>query len=54
MRHLAFAVSDIEKEVQFLKKLQIAVEPIRIDEWTHKKFTFFEDPDGLPLELYEI
>jgi glyoxylase I family protein len=54
LRHLAFAVSDIEKEVQFLKKLQIAVEPIRIDEWTHKKFTFFEDPDGLPLELYEI
>lgn len=54
LRHLAFSVSDIAKEVQHLEQLHIAVEPIRIDELTNRKFTFFEDPDGLPLELYEI
>ncbi|UZJ63748.1 VOC family protein [Sphingobacterium sp. KU25419] len=54
LRHLAFAVSDIAKEVQYLEQLRIAVEPIRIDELTNKKFTFFQDPDGLPLEIYEI
>ncbi|WP_400261039.1 VOC family protein [Sphingobacterium sp. SG20118] len=53
LRHLAFAVHDIEKEVKNLQQLDIRVEPIRIDELTNKKFTFFEDPDGLPLELYE-
>nr|WP_316930732.1 VOC family protein [Sphingobacterium sp. IITKGP-BTPF85] len=54
MRHLAFAVQDISKEVQLLQQSDISVEPIRIDELTNKKFTFFEDPDGLPIELYEI
>ena len=37
----------------YLLSKNIAVEPIRVDEYTHKKFTFFNDPDGLPLELYE-
>lgn len=54
LRHLAFAVQDISKEVQLLQQSDISVEPIRIDELTNKKFTFFEDPDGLPIELYEI
>lgn len=54
LRHLAFAVSDIAKEVKHLEQSHIAVEPIRIDELTNKKFTFFADPDGLPIELYEI
>ncbi|WP_341849021.1 VOC family protein, partial [Enterobacter hormaechei] len=29
-------------------------EPIRVDEYTGRRFTFFADPDGLPLELYEV
>ncbi|MEJ5146973.1 SMU1112c/YaeR family gloxylase I-like metalloprotein [Sphingobacterium sp. MYb388] len=54
LRHLAFAVQDISTEVQLLQQSDISVEPIRVDELTNKKFTFFEDPDGLPIELYEI
>ena len=54
LRHLAFEVLDIEKEVYELKKRGIKVEPIRIDEFTNRKFTFFFDPDDLPIELYEI
>lgn len=54
LRHLAFEVLDIEKEVNELKKRGIKVEPIRIDEFTNRKFTFFFDPDDLPIELYEI
>lgn len=54
LRHIAFAVKDISKEVQLLEQSNISVEPIRIDDLTNKKFTFFEDPDGLPIELYEI
>ncbi|MDM1522829.1 VOC family protein [Empedobacter stercoris] len=53
LRHIAFAVGNIENEVEKLKQLEIKVEPIRVDEYTQKKFTFFEDPDGLPIELYE-
>jgi glyoxylase I family protein len=53
LRHLAFAVSDLEKSIQHLNKNGISTEPIRVDEFTHKRFTFFTDPDGLPLELYE-
>lgn len=53
LRHLAFAVSDLEKSIQHLNKNGIITEPIRMDEFTHKRFTFFADPDGLPLELYE-
>lgn len=53
LRHLAFTVSNIEESVQYLKQNNVFVEPIRIDEQTNKRFTFFHDPDGLPLELYE-
>ncbi|RNL53360.1 SMU1112c/YaeR family gloxylase I-like metalloprotein [Pedobacter jejuensis] len=53
LRHLAFEVDDIEKEIKRLNDLEIETEPIRIDEITGKRFTFFTDPDGLPLELYE-
>ncbi|PLS02079.1 SMU1112c/YaeR family gloxylase I-like metalloprotein [Neobacillus cucumis] len=53
LRHLAFEVENIEDEVAELVKHDIKVEPIRIDPITNKKYTFFADPDGLPLELYE-
>jgi glyoxylase I family protein len=53
LRHLAFEVTDIDSVVIDLKKKGIVLEPIRMDEWTGKRFTFFEDPDGLPIELYE-
>jgi glyoxylase I family protein len=53
LRHLAFEVADIEKAIAQLHRHGIDVEPVRIDEYTGKRFTFFADPDGLPLELYE-
>lgn len=53
LRHLAFTVTDIDLEVARLDAAGIACEPIRLDEWTGQRFTFFTDPDGLPLELYE-
>ena len=53
LRHLAFAVADLDEAVRQLSLHQITTEPIRIDEFTQKRFTFFEDPDRLPLELYE-
>ena len=53
LRHLAFAVDDVEACKAHLERQGVAVEPVRIDEYTGKRFTFFADPDGLPLELYE-
>ncbi|KQN51421.1 lyase [Serratia sp. Leaf50] len=53
LRHLAFSVNDIEASVAHLTAAGIVCEPVRIDEYTGKKFTFFSDPDNLPLELYE-
>lgn len=53
LRHLAFEVDDIELSVKELIEKGIEVEPIRMDEATARKFTFFADPDGLPLEIYE-
>ncbi|MFT7249520.1 MAG: glyoxylase I family protein [Algoriphagus sp.] len=53
LRHLAFEVEDIEFAIAHLEKHHIEAEPIRIDEFTGKRFTFFADPDGLPLEFYE-
>ena len=53
LRHLAFEVDDIHESVALLNNKNIPVEPIRVDELTGKKFTFFRDPDGLPLEFYE-
>jgi glyoxylase I family protein len=54
LRHLAFAVENLEGFVKHLESHHIQVEPIRSDELTGKRFTFFADPDGLPLELYEV
>jgi glyoxylase I family protein len=54
LRHLAFAVTDIEEAITRLQTHSVATEPIRIDPYTGKRFTFFTDPDGLPLELYEL
>ncbi|MGI8950846.1 MAG: SMU1112c/YaeR family gloxylase I-like metalloprotein [Chitinophagaceae bacterium] len=54
LRHLAFAVDDVEKSADYLKSKNIAVQEIRVDELTNKKFVFFYDPNGQPLELYEI
>ncbi|PLT31831.1 SMU1112c/YaeR family gloxylase I-like metalloprotein [Peribacillus deserti] len=53
LRHLAFEVEDIEAVAAELNNHNVQVEPIRIDPVTGKKFSFFADPDGLPLELYE-
>ncbi len=53
LRHLAFEVDNIDEAVFHINEYEVATEPIRIDETTGKRFTFFADPDGLPLELYE-
>lgn len=54
LRHLAFAVRDVCKIKAELESKGVPVEPIRIDEFTGQRFVFFADPDGLPLELYEV
>lgn len=53
LRHLAFKVTNIEEIIEELNSHGIETEPIRIDDYTGEKFTFFRDPDGLPLELHE-
>ena len=53
LRHLAFAVEDIDRACDFLAEQGITCEPVRIDPLTGKRFTFFSDPDNLPLELYQ-
>ena len=53
LRHLAFSVADVAEAKRRLEAKGVAVEPIRTDDLTGKRFTFFADPDGLPLELYE-
>ncbi|UOQ71955.1 SMU1112c/YaeR family gloxylase I-like metalloprotein [Hymenobacter cellulosilyticus] len=53
LRHLAFAVSDLEATVAWLDQHQVSSEPIRTDEFTGRRFTFIQDPDGLPVEFYE-
>ena len=53
LRHLAFEVDDLEASIEELAKKGVVAETVRIDEMTHKKFTFFSDPDDLPIELYE-
>lgn len=53
LRHLAFYVEDVEAMVTQLNQKGIKTEPIRIDDYTNKKMTFFFDPDGLPLEIHE-
>lgn len=54
LRHLAFGVESIEKTKEQLIAKGIPVEEVRLDTITNKKFTFFQDPDGQPLEIYEI
>lgn len=53
LRHLAFRVEDVEQEAAALGAKGIPTEPIRMDPYSQKRFTFFRDPDGLPLELHE-
>lgn len=53
LRHLAFVVADVAAAKARLEERGVAVEPIRVDEYTGRRFTFFADPDDLPLELYE-
>ncbi|MDB2355601.1 VOC family protein [Pseudoalteromonas sp.] len=54
LRHLAFSVNDIKQAKHILEAQGVDVEEIRIDEITGKRFTFFADPDDLPIELYEV
>jgi glyoxylase I family protein len=54
MRHLAFQVGDLDLVVQEIQALNWPIEPIRVDEFTGKRFTFMADPDDLPIEFYEI
>ena len=54
LRHIAFAVEDLGSWVDYLCSKGIQVEPIRMDEYTDKRFTFLADPDELPIELYEL
>lgn len=54
LRHLAFSVVDIEKTIDSLKLKNVSCEPLRVDEFTGKRFTFFADPDDLPIELVEL
>lgn len=54
LRHIAFEVDDIERVINKLKQNSVTTESLRIDEHTGKKFTFLRDPDGLPIELYEL
>ena len=53
LRHVAFTVTDLDRSVADLQAKGVDLEPIRLDELTGKRFTFFHDPDGLPIELYE-
>jgi glyoxylase I family protein len=53
LRHLAFEVNNIEEVLFHLSEFGVAAEPVRIDEFTGKKYTFFADPDGLPIEFCE-
>lgn len=54
LRHLAFAVKDVKAAHEWLQQKNVKVEPVRTDEWTGKPFLFFYDPNGQPLELYQI
>ncbi len=53
LRHLSFAVADVKATTAWLTAQGVAVEPIRVDPYTGAEFTFFADPDGLPLEIYQ-
>lgn len=54
LRHLAFAVPDLDAAITHLNTQSVLTEPVRVDKHTGRRFTFFADPDGLPLEAYEF
>lgn len=54
LRHLAFAVDDVDAWVAHLQNHAVVVEDVRLDPFTNKRFVFFADPDALPIELYEV
>lgn len=54
LRHLCFSVDDIDSIVDELNKKGVKTEVIRVDEFTGGLYTFFQDPDGLPIEIYMI
>lgn len=53
LRHLALRVANLDAALAHLRTHSVEVEPVRVDELTKRRFAFFQDPDGLPLELYE-
>jgi glyoxylase I family protein len=53
LRHLAFEVDDVREAARILSARGVEIEPVRVDEFTGKTFTFFSDPDDLPIEIYE-
>ncbi|MBU6121063.1 VOC family protein [Hymenobacter sp. PAMC29290] len=53
LRHLAFAMPDVAAAIRHLAAYEVPCEPVRVNELTGRRFTFFSDPDGLPLEFYE-
>lgn len=53
LRHIAFEVDDVQETARVLMAKGVQVEPIRVDEFTNKSFTFLRDPDNLPIEIYE-
>ncbi len=54
LRHIAFGINNLDEWVEYLDSKGVMTEPIRIDEFTDKRFTFLNDPDNLPIELYEL
>ena len=53
LRHIAFEVESVEEVARILAARGVPIEPVRLDEHTNKRFTFFRDPDNLPIEIYE-
>ncbi len=54
LRHLCFRTESLQDSIRHLNQQDVEVEPVRVDPYTGASFTFFQDPDGLPLELYEL
>ena len=53
LRHLAFRVENVDEAVAWLNSRGIETDPVRTDPYNGGRFTFFHDPDGLPLEVHE-
>ena len=54
LRHLALATTNLDADILRLAQCGVVCEPVRVDEYTERRFTFLADPDGLPIELYEV